>query len=464
MLGGVTHGNVRAWVRLPGETDAVVRLSVGESVLTETGVSVLSERDHIGIVDLAVPPGYEDREARVEAAGMSRDVILAPSEDAWEAFTFWFGSCNQPFDGDSTHVMQESPRAGIYRAVLGVAKRRDARFGLLLGDQMYADEMPHVDVRAWAQDHPEVSDAELLDIYRQLYRGYFNQTGIRALQEGIPSFLIWDDHEIFNSYGAQLELSELDHRIAKAAFAVYREYQHSRNPGTTLNDEPPFDYSFWYASTGFFVFDLRSERNYCEEQVIGKQQWDAFANFLEEATAREVDTVFIGCSIPVVHFSPTIVRMLDRLPGHEGDNTRDRWDAKAFADDRDRLVEMVCDWQAANPARSVAILSGDVHAGAAFSVSRKGSRGGEFVQWTSSALSSPGGVLHTLANRFTTMPINLGSRDADARRHGVEPRNNFGIVEVVPRDEGRGHRLSLSIYGYDPKRRRAARSIHHRLD
>src|SRR5690606_34959661 len=160
---------------------------------------------------------------------------------------------------------------------------------------------------------------------------------------------------------------------------------------------------------------------------------------------------------------PTVVRMLDRLPGHEGDNTRDRWDAEAFAEDRDRLVHMVCDWQAARADRSVAILSGDVHAGAAFSVSRRGPGGGGFVQWTSSALSSPGGMMHTLANRLITRPVNLGSRDADARRHGVEPRNNFGIVEVVPRDEGPGHRLSLSIYGYDPKRRRAARTIHHRL-
>jgi phosphodiesterase/alkaline phosphatase D-like protein len=320
-----------------------------------------------------------------------------------------------------------------------------------------------VDVRAWVQDHPGVSDAELLDIYRQLYRGYFNQPGIRALQEAIPSFLIWDDHEIFNSYGAQLELSDLDHRLARVAFEAYREYQHLRNPGTNITDEPPYHYSFWYADTGFFMFDLRSQRNYCDEQVVGQEQWVAFGDFLEEAASREVETVFIGCSIPVVHFSPTIVRLLDRVPGHEGDNTRDRWDAKAFTADRDRIIDMVCDWQAVHPTRSVAILSGDVHAGAAFSVSRKDARGGRFVQWTSSALSSPGGILHTLANRYTTIPVNVGSRNADAKRHGVEPRNNFGIVEVVPRDEGRGHQLSLSIYGYDPKRRRAARTIHHRL-
>ncbi len=464
VLGAVTHGNVRAWVRLPGSSNAPVRLCIDGAVVVEAEAHMSSAHDHVGVVDLEVPPGYAGRRAEVEAAGMTRLVDLAPADDAREAFSFWFGSCNQPYDDDGSHTMEESPRAGIYRAVLGVAKRHEARFGLLLGDQMYADEMPQVDVRAWANEHPEVSDAELLDIYRQLYRGYFNQPGVRALQEAIPAFLIWDDHEIFNSYGAQLELSELDHRIAGAAFEAYREYQHARNPGATLSDEPPFHYSFWYAGTGFFMLDLRSERNYQEERVIGQEQWTALGAFLEEAGAREVGTVFIGCSIPVVHFSPAIVRLLDRLPGHEGDNTRDRWDAEAFEADRARLVDMVCDWQGANPRRSVAILSGDVHAGAAFSVSRKGPRGGEFVQWTSSALSSPGGVMHTLANRVTTRPINFGNRQADARRLGIEPRNNFGIVEVVPRDEGRGHRLSLSIYGYDPKRRRAARSIHHRLD
>ena len=463
VLGAATAGNVRAWVRAPGETTVPVRLVVDGQPAVSGSATIYPDADHTGTIDLAVPPEFANRQATVEAAGFTRALHLAPAEDAREPFAFWFGSCNQPFDSDSDYRMSDSPRSGIYRVAKRAAEAKGVRFGILAGDQMYADEMPFIDIREWAAQHPDVSDAALLDSYRQLYRGYFNQPGIRGLQEAFPSFLIWDDHEIFNSWGSALEVSDLDERVRRAAFQAYKEYQHSRNPGGSILDVPPFHYSFWYASVGFFVFDLRGERDYREERVIGELQWKAFDAFLAEAEARNVETVFIVTSIPVVHFSPAIVRLLDRLPGHDGDNARDRWDAGANCEARDRILEAIFDWQAARPTRNVLVLSGDVHAGAAFTVSRKGPRSGQFAQWTASALSSPGGVAHDFANRLATLPVNFGKSDRTAKRHGIEPDNNVGIVELAPRERGPGHSVSLSIYGYDPKRRRLRRSIHHVL-
>ncbi|MGK2965190.1 MAG: alkaline phosphatase D family protein, partial [Tepidiformaceae bacterium] len=439
-------------------------LSIAGRPAFEGTATIRPDRDHVGIVDLAIPTGHEGEAATVEAAGMVRHLILPPASDAREPFAFWFGSCNQPFDSDTSHTMSDSPRARIYPAALRVATARKARFGLLIGDQMYADEMPFVDIRAWAEEHPEVSDATLLDIYRQLYRGYFNQSGIRGLLEAMPSHLIWDDHEIFNSWGSHLEVSDLDERVRRAAFAAYAEYQHPHNPGSSLDDSPPYHYHFWYASTGFFVFDLRGERDYRQERVIGETQWRAFAAFLEEATARGVESVFAVTSIPLVHFSPRLVQLLDRIPGHEGDNVRDRWDATAIASERDRLMDLLFDWQGASVTRNAIVLSGDVHAAAAFTVTRLDDRAGQFAQWTSSALSSPGGVAHTLANRLATRAVNVGDTLHHATRHGVEPRNNFGLVSVQPRESGRGHRLTLSIYGYDSRRNRLRRSINTTLD
>ncbi len=462
-LGAVTAGNVRAWIRAAGDVSVPVRISVDGKVIAEGVAEIREGNDHIAALDVAVPMEFAGEEATVEAAGFTRNLRLAPREDAREPFAFWFGSCNQPFDADSEHRMTDSPRSGIYRLARRAAEAKNARFGLLTGDQMYADEMPFVDVREWAEEHPGVSDATLLDVYRQLYRGYFNQPGIRALQEAFPSFLIWDDHEIFNSWGSHLEVDELDERVCRAAFQAYREYQHARNPGASLDDAPPFHYHFWYASTGFFVFDLRGERDYREDRVIGETQWQAFEAFLAEATSRGVETVFAVTSIPVVHFSPAIVRLLDKLPGHDGNNARDRWDAAANVDERDRLLEQIFDWQAARPTRNVVILSGDVHAGAAFTVSRKGPRAGQFAQWTASALSSPGGLAHDLANRFATLPVNFGKSPRRAKRHGIEPRNNVGIVELTPREDAPGHSVSLSIYGFDEGKRRLRRSIRHTL-
>jgi phosphodiesterase/alkaline phosphatase D-like protein len=145
--------------------------------------------------------------------------------------------------------------------------------------------------------------------------------------------------------------------------------------------------------------------------------------------------------------------------GHQGDNVRDRWDSSLIAGERDRLMELLFDWQAARATRNAVVLSGDVHAGAAFTVSRKGMHEGRFEQWTASALSSPGGVLHAVANRAATRLVNVGDSLRHAVRQGVEPRNNFGLVELTPRGATSGHQLALTVFGFDPKKQRLHRSI-----
>jgi hypothetical protein len=104
------------------------------------------------------------------------------------------------------------------------------------------------------------------------------------------------------------------------------------------------------------------------------------------------------------------------------------------------------------------ILSGDVHVGAAFSMRPK--RGGSLraehgriIQWTSSALTTPGGLQHTLANRFLTWLVRLGEPDVRVWRRGLATGNNVGVVEVRPADGG-GHDLTLSVHQYDPDRDR----------
>lgn len=459
VVGGVTATTVRAWLRAPGEDHVAVRLCVGGSLIAEGTIEPSRDHDGIGVVDLAVPPGHEGERATLEAAGQSREFTLAPREDAREAFRFWFASCHQPFDASDSLQMRDSDRADIYPVARNLVERADARFGLQLGDQIYADELPFVDVRAWATDHPDMPDEDLIEAYRQLYRGYFNEPGIRALQEACPSFLIWDDHEVFNSWGSHLDVSDTDVRIQRAAIQAYREYQHCRNPGTTIDDVAPYHYQFWYASTGFFVFDLRGERDYRVPRVVGEQQWLAFARFLAEAADRDVRTVFIAASIPTVHFPPSLVRLLDNLPGRHGTNVRDRWDATEIAHERDRLMDLICDWQAAVPGRHAIVLSGDVHSGAAFSIARTSADGGRLEQWTSSSMSSPAGPVHAIGNELVTRAVNVGERHFRAKRLGIEPRNNMALVAVRPRENGPGHRVSLAVYGFWRGKRQLRRSI-----
>ncbi len=239
--------------------------------------------------------------------------------------------------------------------------------------------------------------------------------------------------------------------MRRAAEAAYVEYQHLRNPGASLDDAAPYAYPIWYGNVGLFVLDLRGCREFEERRILGDEQWRRLDAFLGEATDRGVATVFIGASVPVVHASPTLMAILEGLPTSTGKDIRDRWVVPHFRHEHEALLDRLFTWQSARPRRQVAILSGDVHVGAAFSVRPRGRRG-HLAQWTSSALSTPSDIRHALANRLVTSMIRLGSDGLRVWRRGLVTPNNAGIVRVEPDSEG-GHRLTFRILAWDPKRR-----------
>jgi PhoD-like phosphatase len=82
-----------------------------------------------------------------------------------------------------------------------VLKAEDARFLLLLGDQIYSDGIPNLNVKKLT-DSGSLDPAHLTEHYRQLYRGYFNEAGFRSILELVPSYMIWDDHDILDNWGS----------------------------------------------------------------------------------------------------------------------------------------------------------------------------------------------------------------------------------------------------------------------
>jgi alkaline phosphatase D len=184
-----------------------------------------------------------------------------------------------------------------------VLRAEDARFLLLVGDQIYSDGIPNLNVRNRAESG-SLDPAHLTEYYRQLYRGYFNEAGFRSILELVPSYMIWDDHDILDNWGSFPQPNDFERSAFAAATRAYLAYQHLHNPGATLRDQPPFCYSFWYADVGFLVLDLRSQRDFDAGRVIGEEQWDKLESFLAEATEGETRTVFVVVTIPVVHFSP----------------------------------------------------------------------------------------------------------------------------------------------------------------
>jgi len=95
----------------------------------------------------------------------------------------------------------------------------------------------------------------------------------------------------------------------------------------------------------------------------------------------------------------------------------------------------------------VVILSGDVHAGAAFQVRRE-SGPGVLQQWTSSPLSTKAALPEHLANVIGSALVNFGEDGYHSTRQALVRGNNFGIVRATPRPDG--HDLELMLYEFKP--------------
>lgn len=458
-LGHTTDRTVRVWLRSPSPRPEMARLEIDGQPVAEAGLQPSPDHDYIDALDLTIDRPRPGCPFAVTVAGCRREGVLPPAPQVPAAFSFAFGSCHQPFKATPDGRLVRQKTSGIYAGMRQVLMEEDARFILLLGDQIYSDGIPNLNVRNLTETGL-LEPGGLTEYYRQLYRGYFNEPGLRSILELVPSYTMWDDHDILDNWGSFRQPNDFERSAFAAATQGYVEYQHTHNPGARLSDVPPFFYSFWYADVGFLVLDLRSQRNWDAGQVMGEEQWWGLETFLADAADRDTRTVFVAATIPAVHFPPVAVRLLDGLPGSKGGNIRDRWDSESFQPQRDRLLHILCDWQAEGAGRQAIILSGDVHAGAAFRVQRKQGPG-QVLQWTSSSMTAPIGLVHILANNLGTAAVNLGEKDFTSTRDAVQARNNFGVVRVEPlgsRDQP-GHRISFSLYKYHSRRRRVTPSF-----
>ena len=449
VLGDVTDRSVRVWARHPGGPLPVVVTVSGEEI-GHSAISPDAGHDHVGVAVVELPQPQPDTEFEVRVGEMTRRGRFAPEPGSRGQFSFAFGSCHQPFtESLDNGRIERNPVAAIYPRIAALFGERKVDFALWLGDQVYSDAVSEMSVREQMSKDPSVTDEALVDTYRHLYRGYFNERGHRELAEATPAYLMWDDHDIFDGWGSLMDRTAFDERVYRAAEEAFTEYQQLRNPGGSLQSKPPFGYSFWRADVGFHVPDLRGERDFEKGQVMGEQGWSLLDQFLAEAADRGVPTVFIGASVPVVHASPAIMTALERLPTSSGRDVRDRWSVPTFAAQRTMLLERLFGWQAAVPNRQVIVLSGDVHVGAAFNV-RQRDGSGRFAQWTSSALSTPDGFKHVIVNRIISKFVRLGERELRVWRRGLATGNNVGVVEVEPADGG-GHVVTLNVYEYEAK-------------
>ncbi len=453
-LGAVDDRSVRVWLRCAGVASVSVTLHVAGQPSVRAAVPLSADSDWTAAVTLVLAEPAPGAAFTVDAAGQTRHGRLSPAPGARAALTFGFGSCHMPFAPATGGGLTVRPAAAIYPAMQADLARLGADFLLLAGDQIYSDIAPWLSVPdALTAD---ATPGQMLAAYRAMYRGFFGERHFRALRAAFPAYCMWDDHEIENNWGALREDGETarDRLRFDAAVHAYREYQHSRNPGTA--GAPPFWYAFLHGDIGVLALDVRGRRSWAEGRHLGRAQWAAVRGWLHGPQAAIATTLFVVSSVPVAHASRWFVRLLERLPVAEAASLRDRWCSSAFLAERDELLAELFGWQAAGLQRKVVVLSGDIHAGMAATIRQR--RGpGLIHQWTSSAFTTPRSARAEWLNRAAMQFPNLGERDVRFRHSRVVFAGNYGIVRALPLSGG-GHRLRFVLRVWDEQRRRS-RSI-----
>jgi phosphodiesterase/alkaline phosphatase D-like protein len=455
-LGAITDRSARVWVRQPDGDHVPLRLDVEGRDPVHDCATVSAESDWTGVAEFVLPDPAPDRPFTVTVNDRRLSGRFAPAAGAHLDFTFGFGSCNHPFAPGPDGRIRLNDAAPIYPAMTSELTATDARFLLLIGDQIYSDEIDSISIRDHLpgdDEHPPLEVA--IRAYRRVARGYLGQSGFRRLRESLPTLCMWDDHDIFNDWGSRLKESPLDRLLFQAASRVYREYQHGRNPiNLTPGDAPPYTYFLPFGTAGFLVLDLRGARDYTEGRLLGRHQWDIVRAFLRGDQAQALHTLFVVATVPIAPFSRWLVEALQRWPGQHADDVRDRWSSRAFVASRDEFLAELFAWQAAEPHRQAIALSGDVHVASAFTVTnRKGP--GVVQQFTSSAFTTPCIGLERHLNKVGTLASNLFEPRLRLRRHFVTLENNYGRVALQALPTG-GHRIEFAVGAWHPKQRRLA--------
>ena len=287
---------------------------------------------------------------------------------------------------------------------------------LLLGDQVYADEVSPETLefieRRRGTDRPPGEQIADFEEYTRLYRESWSEPDIRWLLSTVPTAMIFDDHDVNDDWNISwLWVEEMrrepwwEARIT-GAFMAYWVYQHLGNlsppeleADTTFpqvkdeEDAGPLlrrlahtwdresaasRWAFYrdFGDTRLLVLDSRAARVLSDgrRQMIDDDEWD----WIVEHSRGAFDHVVIASTLPV--FLPTGIHHLQawnealcagrwgRLAANLSERLRRAVDLEHWAA-FNRSFEQLCDWlrtlacgtDGAEPPATVLLLGGDVH-------------------------------------------------------------------------------------------------------
>lgn len=464
IVGHTDTQSTRIWIRVsddPGLYELRVR-GVGKVPFHSTESTI-----ELGTATAAIDGLRSDGEYRYQVLRRGRAVAGArgsfrtmPPDGSMAEIQFVFVSCNHQED------------EGAWRQLAEFIASAKPRFLIMMGDQVYLDESGSV----WTSQLRRPA-AERRRAIAQKYADNWGREYVREILANIPTYMIWDDHEIRDGWGSWApdsptmaaryrrgrKIFRRHDAFFKDARDVYLHFQMAHNPPVDLpvaTERKAMPIVMRCGRLLLLALDSRGDRDVFRdhEPVLGAAQWELVEGLLSEI-GSEVDALVIVTSAPIASMSPLSVGQrtlgglrpdvrffrrgddsrLSRLITAGGparskiDEVRDQWSHAACRPEQARLIRAAAAATATNriggSKRAVAFLAGDIHLGGTFDITVSAPKA-TLPCIISSGISQladrPIDSIATVDQSFDVAP---GIR---SKQRTLIQQYNFGVFQVIP--------------------------------
>lgn len=308
-----------------------------------------------------------------------------------EGMNVLFGSCVDLEKNEVERAEQEG--YGAFLEDLPGRIGEPVHLLLLGGDQVYTDKFLPCAARGMEKADPAAIAKGLREAYRH---GWTERPAFARLLAGVPSAMMWDDHDIIDGYGSYLTLGGrvqtwVAGKVFPEAARLFDMLQLRRRPALPAEVRRNRSWTLRQDTSIFAALDARSERDARVRQVVPEESLKAW----EDAISAEIDllpageaSLYLVVPIPLLHlrydaWMPNVVRYVPYV----GDDIVDNWSSSYNLQEESKLAAVVS--RLRRRCRRLVLLSGDSHmASAGLMRVRDGDRELDVPQITSSGLEN----------------------------------------------------------------------------
>lgn len=220
---------------------------------------------------------------------------------------------------------------GEWERLAAFVENSQPRFLIMMGDQVYIDDDPPDVFDEHFDSRPSVRRQALAEKYRLNWQ----REPVRRVLANVPTYMIWDDHEIRDGWGSfapdsptlaakfpgSQEIFDRFNAYFEDTRDVYWHFQGCRNP-LPVPTQPPalpnyvsgppasgqrraMPYAFRCGRMVVLVLDSRGERDVFRKEypVLGREQW-GFIDHVFENLPADVEALALVTPTPIASMDP----------------------------------------------------------------------------------------------------------------------------------------------------------------